>query len=75
VTPNEPIRRLHPAVARPGRCAANVEFFPLDAEEANAWLAARNREDRVHDAATIAELFARLEGIDPDEQQLVGFGD
>ena len=38
VTTNEPIRKLHPAVARPGRCAANVEFAPLAADEAAAWL-------------------------------------
>jgi hypothetical protein len=75
VTTNEPIRRLHPAVARPGRCAANVEFLPLDPQEANAWLAARNRDERVSAGATIAELYARLEGIDPTEQRLVGFGD
>ena len=38
VTTNEEIRQLHPAVARPGRCAANVEFGPLSASEASAWL-------------------------------------
>ena len=29
VTTNEEIRKLHPAVARPGRCAANVSFGSL----------------------------------------------
>jgi hypothetical protein len=76
VTTNEPIRRLHPAVARPGRCAANIEFAPLATTEANAWLEARDSESRVTGAATIAELFARLEGLDPGEGvTLVGFGD
>jgi hypothetical protein len=75
VTTNEPIRRLHPAVARPGRCAANIEFLPLGAEEASAWLESRGSDARVAGASTIAELFARLEGIDPGEQPLIGFGD
>src|SRR5256886_15351988 len=38
VTTNEELRKLHPAVARPGRCAANVEFKPLTGAEATAWL-------------------------------------
>jgi len=75
VTTNEPIRRLHPAVARPGRSAANVEFQPLTAEEANAWLEGHERDERVTADTTIAELYARLEGLDPGETRLVGFGD
>jgi Domain of unknown function (DUF5925)/ATPase family associated with various cellular activities (AAA) len=76
VTTNEPIRRLHPAVARPGRCAANVEFVPLSVEEASDWLAAHDSDIRVSGPATIAELYARLEGLEPGETvPLVGFGD
>jgi Domain of unknown function (DUF5925)/ATPase family associated with various cellular activities (AAA) len=75
VTTNEEIRRLHPAVARPGRAAANVEFEPLSAEEAQAWLAARSVDGLPPGSQTLAELYARAEGVDPSEQSLVGFGD
>jgi hypothetical protein len=75
VTTNEPIRRLHAAVARPGRAAANIEFLQLSVAEANAWLETHECEDRVSGEATIAELYARLEGVDPGEQRLVGFAD
>src|SRR5438046_8444628 len=44
VTTNEELRRLHPAVARPGRCAANIEFTALPADEAAAWLGGRGTD-------------------------------
>jgi hypothetical protein len=75
VTTNEPIRKLHPAVARPGRCAANVEFDPLSADEASEWLAARGAADGAHTQMTLAELYARAEGREASETRLVGFGD
>jgi hypothetical protein len=62
VTTNEPIRALHPAVARPGRCAANIEFEPLSVDEANAWLSAHGSEERVSAHYPLAELYAKLEG-------------
>jgi ATP-dependent 26S proteasome regulatory subunit len=62
VTTNEPIRTLHPAVARPGRCAANIEFLPLSAAEANAWLKRHRHEEQVQDATLLASLYAVLEG-------------
>ena len=77
VTTNEPIRRLHPAVARPGRCAANVEFAALSQHEAAAWLdRARARRRRSSGSATIAQLYARLHGLEAGElPPLVGFGE
>ena len=57
ITTNEPVGRLHPAARRPGRCLADVEFTPLSAAEANAWLAARGHERRVDRPTTLAELF------------------
>jgi hypothetical protein len=75
VTTNEPIKKLHPAVARPGRCAANVEFEPLAGDEAATWLAAHGVSDGAGGTATLAELYARAEGRDPSETRLVGFGD
>jgi hypothetical protein len=62
VTTNEEIRKLHPAVARPGRCAADIEFTPLGEEEADAWLRARGSSGRAGRARTVAELYAQLEG-------------
>jgi ATP-dependent 26S proteasome regulatory subunit len=36
ITTNEELGALHPAVTRPGRCASQVEFFPLSPVEAKA---------------------------------------
>jgi hypothetical protein len=57
VTTNEPVRELHPAVARAGRCAASIEFLPLTAAEASTWLGGD-----VPAAATIADLYAARDG-------------
>ena len=45
VTTNEEIKKLHPAVARPGRCAANVMFDALSREEASEWLSAHGVDE------------------------------
>jgi len=72
VTTNEPLRHLHPAVGRPGRCAARIEFSPFSAEEAAAWLEARGG---VADpsGATLASLFARAGGYESEPERAVGF--
>jgi ATP-dependent 26S proteasome regulatory subunit len=75
VTTNEPIRKLHPAVARPGRCAANVEFAALNSDEASDWLAAHDVADGAGASMTLAELYARAEGRDASETRLVGFAE
>ena len=38
ITTNEPLAAVHPAVVRPGRCLAQVEFGPLPAAQASALL-------------------------------------
>lgn len=55
LTTNDPVTRLHPAVVRPGRCLARVEFTAFSAEEASGWL----DEAAVGptDGATLAELY------------------
>jgi hypothetical protein len=75
VTTNEPIKKLHPAVARPGRCAANIEFDSLEPDEASTWLLAHGVANGSKGGATLAELYATAEGRDPSETKLVGFGD
>jgi hypothetical protein len=74
VTTNEPIRRLHPAVARPGRCAANVEFESLAPAEVSAWLRRHGLDPRVDAPELLASLYARLEGWEAVEaEQTAGF--
>lgn len=62
VTTNEPINRLHEAVARPGRCSARVEFESFAPGEAAAWLSDRGYPtgDHVTDdrSRTLADLYA-----------------
>jgi hypothetical protein len=55
ITTNEPLGRLHPAVVRPGRCLAEVEFTPLTAAESAAFLG----HGRTAEGLTLAELFER----------------
>ena len=74
VTTNEEIKKLHPAVARPGRCAANVMFDALSREEASEWLTAHGVDEESRGARTLASLYAQAEGRDPSETVLVGFG-
>ncbi|MEJ7783768.1 MAG: AAA family ATPase [Solirubrobacteraceae bacterium] len=62
VTTNEELGTLHPAVTRPGRCLAEIEFEPLAVEEANAWLMDRGSKLSVTVPTTIAELFSILAG-------------
>jgi hypothetical protein len=38
ITTNEAMRGLHPAVVRPGRCLADVQFRPFSRTEAEVWL-------------------------------------
>lgn len=75
VTTNEPLGRLHPAVTRPGRCWATVEFGPLSAGEATAWLGAREVSREVTRPTPLADLFAIADGREPDKAaSSAGFG-
>jgi hypothetical protein len=55
VTTNDELGTLHPAVTRPGRCASQIEFKPMTAEEVAAWTG----ENDAAEGATLAELYAR----------------
>jgi hypothetical protein len=75
VTTNEELGALHPAIARPGRCAANVVFGRIPADQANAWLRAKGRDGTVSEASTLANLYALVEGWDVvSRRQATGFG-
>lgn len=53
ITTNEDIRRLEPAVTRPGRCLAQVEIGSFTPEEASSWLG-----KEVSRKMTLADLYA-----------------
>jgi hypothetical protein len=73
VTTNEPLQRLHPAVTRPGRCAAQIEFLRFPPEEVAAWLERNGRA--VEDGArSLAELYAKDVSAPRPARQRVGFG-
>ena len=72
VTTNEPLRTIHPAVSRPGRCAAQVEFTAFPPEEADAWLERQGR-DGDGSARTLASLFGHGDGIERWEKRPFGF--
>jgi hypothetical protein len=68
VTTNESLRTLHPAVSRSGRCVSNLEFPAFPADEADAWLEARDVSGD-GTARTLASLFARAKGEDEPTAQ------
>jgi hypothetical protein len=59
ITTNEPVRALHPAVVRAGRCLADVRFRPFTRPEGAAWLDGTDRLPAGD--ITLAELY-RLRG-------------
>lgn len=76
ITGNEPLDRFHPAVSRPGRCAASVGFDRFDAAAGAAWLAERTSGpvELPTGATSLAELYARLEGRQaPAPERAFGF--
>lgn len=59
VTTNEELKRLHPAVARPGRCAAQITFERFDRDDALDWLLAVNLDVPTSmSTPSLAELYA-----------------
>lgn len=75
ITTNEPLGRLHPAIHRPGRCLAEVEFEALDPLAANRWLAEQGSQATVEDPKTLAQLYALRDGRAADSERMpVGFG-
>jgi hypothetical protein len=73
VTTNEELGRLHPAVVRPGRCAAELTFAKLSASEVEAWLHDHGVTDGPAASTSIAELFGMVNGHIPHAPAPVGF--
>jgi hypothetical protein len=63
LTTNEPLRSLHPALARPGRCLAAVQFDPFTRPEALRWLG--SPEQRIDGPVTLAQLFELRGDFEP----------
>lgn len=76
VTTNEDFGKLHPAVTRPGRCLAQIEFDRLKQDEVRTWLEANHvSPDEVgRTTATLAELYAEKEGFINKDRKLATFG-
>jgi hypothetical protein len=74
VTTNEPLGRLHPAVHRPGRCWASVDFDAFGPAEAMAWLAARGVQREVSAPMTLAQLYEVADGRETVAMQRAAFG-
>jgi hypothetical protein len=69
ITTNEPMRALHPAVVRPGRCLADVQFRPFSHREAVEWLGEGGGGAPIPsssgDHLTLAELYRVRGDLDP----------
>lgn len=73
ITTNEDFTKLHPAVARPGRCAANLSFSPLGPDESARW-AEVNGIVIPRGVHTLAELYAIRDGNrSEDTKPAIGF--
>lgn len=75
LTTNEELGRLHPALTRPGRCLAQVEFKRFQPAEARCWLPYGTEQPEAD--ATLAELLERrgdFSRIGHDGQAKVSIG-
>ncbi len=64
ITTNEPIDKLHPAVSRPGRAAAQVAFTQFGRDDSQEWLDQNGHPEATGDGKTLAELFAIAKGYE-----------
>lgn len=80
VTTNEILKKLHPAVARPGRCAARIEFGEFTKADAGLWLQANGGDVASLNGSTgasLAELYSAIgaqQTISETKAMPVGFG-
>jgi hypothetical protein len=61
-----PVGKLHPAIARPGRCASEIEFDTLSAAAARAWIKKRKEPllPQVTGSMSVAQLYGLLEDFE-----------
>jgi len=64
ITTNEELQNLHPAVTRPGRCGALVDFQSFTPAEQKIWFDVHNKKEftPTRDNLTVAEMYALAEG-------------
>jgi hypothetical protein len=77
VTTNEPIRRIHPAILRPGRCMSELEFGAFSPAEGRAWIARGGHDAHVTQALSLSELYALIGDGNPTRlatRPAFGFG-
>ena len=74
VTTNEPLKSLHDAVQRPGRCAANIEFGRFRQEVARKWLRSHGSNYDPGGNYTIADLYGVLSGQKVEQMRPIGLG-
>jgi hypothetical protein len=74
VTTNEPLRHLHPALARPGRCLVEVTFELFGRGEMTAWCSRNDVDPPDVHTASLADLYAHLDGRPPaPKKPTIGF--
>lgn len=74
VTTNEPLEKQHPAVSRPGRCAAKVEFEQFSVAQAREWLRANDAiQTHATHPRTLADLYALKSGFESEPESVMGF--
>ena len=74
VTTNEPLGHLHPALARPGRCLADIAFKRFGRREIADWCSAHRADPPDNHAASLADLYAHLDGRPPaPPRRAIGF--
>ena len=74
VTTNEDLGKLHPAIARPGRCFSEIEFGRFTSGEATRWLSAAGSDARANNECTLSELYAMKAGHRPKRVEAsIGF--
>lgn len=75
VTTNEEVRKLHPAIARTGRCAVQVRFDQMTLDDAAHWLDEHGGDrdallTRPGNTISIADLFALRAGAETSTERV-----
>lgn len=73
ITTNGPLKSLHSALSRPGRCLSEIHFSPLDEAEIKRWAGENQVAMPDRRRATIAELYGLVEGRSIPVEQQFGF--